>query len=315
MSSRAPAVAGVDIGGTNVVTAAVSDKNKVVDRAKVATPAEGPEATLDAVAASVRGLDTDVAAVGIGIPGPISDGVVYHPPNLIGWTEPVDVADGLRQRLGLPVIVDNDVTVAVAGEWQAGAAKGSSFVLGVWLGTGVGGGLVLDGRPYRGAHGAAGEFGHTMVLKGGALCGCGRRGCIEAYAGRASMERIVSTAVEAGEQTALLEIAEKRGKERLTSGVWAKALKDNDALATRILDEAVEAVGIGIGSSVNLLDLDTVVIGGGLAEKLGDDVVKQIRDVAEEVALAGAGVRRYALAKLGDDAGIMGAAALARSLL
>lgn len=311
----ASAVVGVDVGGTNVMTAAFDEDHRIGGRRKIATPRDGPEAALAAVVAVIESLQVEVAAVGIGIPGPVSKGVVYSPPNMIGWTEPVDVVTQIQERLGVPVVVDNDVTVAVIGEWHAGAAAGASFVLGVWLGTGVGGGLVLDGRPYRGAVGAAGEFGHTMVRKGGAMCGCGRRGCVEAYAGRACMERMVATAVEAGERTALLEIAEKRGKTRLTSGVWAEALKSGDQVASRIIAEAVEAVGIGIGSAVNLLDLDTVVIGGGLAEKLGHDLVDRIRMAAEGQMLAAGGERRFALAELGDDAGVIGAGALARTLL
>jgi glucokinase len=308
-------VVGVDLGGTNIVAALVSDDLQVVRRAKIGTPSGGPQDVLDAVVAVVNDLGGDPAAVGVGIPGPVMDGVVRTAPNLVGWTEPVPAARLLGERLEVPVAVDNDATVGAVGEWVVGAGRGAAFLLGVWLGTGVGGGLVLDGRPYRGAWGGAGEFGHLTIHKGGALCGCGRRGCVEAYAGRASLERMVDVAVEAGERTALPEIMAERGKDRLTSGVWARALEASDPLAARLVAEAVEAVGIGVASAVNLLDLDTVVVGGGFAEKLGQPLVDRIADAARPYLLVGDVERRFTVAALGDDAGVIGAAALARELV
>jgi glucokinase len=215
----------------------------------------------------------------------------------------------------MPVEVGNDANVGALGEWVAGAGRGSRFMLGVWMGTGVGGGLVLDGRPYTGAFGGAGEFGHMIVHQGGAQCGCGRRGCIEAYAGRASMERFVETAIAGGRDSEIYEIRDDKGKDRLTSAVWAKALDEDDDLATELVDEAIEAVGIGVGSVMNLLDLDRVVIGGGLAEKLGQDLADDIAAAAEPWVLVPRDDRTFVVAELGDDPGVIGAAALGRAAM
>ena len=308
-------VAGVDLGGTNITVAAVDERGDVVDRAKKKTPREGPDAVIAAIAKTISKLDVEPAAVGVGAPGPVSDGVVMSAPNLEGWRGPVALADELGAATGLPVVVDNDATVGALGEWTAGAGRGARNLLGVWLGTGVGGGLVLDGRPYRGAFGGAGEFGHLIVHRGGAICGCGRRGCVEAYAGRAALEGAAVTAVEAGRPTALVEIQERLGKRRMTSAVWATALDEGDPLATRLFGDAIDALGCGIAGAINLLDLDTVVIGGGLAEKLGAGFVEQIADATRPRVLTPDKERRFLVAELGDDAGAIGAAVFAGQLL
>ena len=304
-------VAGVDVGGTNIRVALIDDQYKVVDDEEVDTPTKGPEAVVDAIADLVSSFD-DVTAVGVGAPGPVNAGVVQTAPNLGGWSEPVPLAELLAASVDLPVTVGNDANVGAVGEWVAGAARGARFVLGVWAGTGVGGGLVLDGRPSEGAFGGAGEFGHMIVRADGALCGCGRRGCVEAYAGRANMEREAAVAAENGQKTKLFSIMEDKGKDRLTSSVWSKALKKDDELATRLIDEAVEALGIGVGSVVNLLDLDCVVVGGGLAEKLGQEFVDRIAEAAAPWTMVTDVPRRFVLAELGDDSGVVGAAELAR---
>ncbi|HEX6255313.1 MAG TPA: ROK family protein [Euzebyales bacterium] len=306
-------VAGIDVGGTNIEVALVDDDHSVVDRAKGRTPTDGHDAVVERVAELVGKLDDRPSAVGVGIPGPVNDGVVTRPPNLRNWPDEVSFGTLLRDELGMPVEVGNDANVGALGEWVAGAGRGSRFMLGVWMGTGIGGGLILDGRPYTGAFGGAGEFGHMIVHRGGAQCGCGRRGCIEAYAGRASMERFVEMAVAAGRGTELYEIRDDKGKERLTSAVWAKALDEGDDLTTELIDEAIEAVAIGIGSVVNLLDLDRVVIGGGLAEKLGQDLADDIARAAQPWTLVPRDDRRYVVAELGDDPGVIGAAALGRA--
>lgn len=312
MSADSPVV-GVDLGGTKILAAVVDAGSAVVDSHKQPTPPDGPDAVVDAIAAGVAALGVTPAAVGVGAPGPVSGGVVQTAPNLPGWTSPVDLAGALRQALGVPVVVDNDVTAGTVGEWAAGAGRGARCLLGVFLGTGVGGGLVLDGRPYGGAYGGAGEFGHVIVRPDGAVCGCGRRGCIEAYAGRASMERAVDLEVAAGTATVLLDIARSRGKDRITSSVWRRALEAGDAVTTRLVDEAVAAVGLGVASAVNLLDLDRVVVGGGLAEQLGQDLADRVWAAALPHVLVPDAPRSVVVAELADLAGVVGAAFLARS--
>lgn len=307
-------VAGVDIGGTNIAVALVDENGAVVERGRRKTPRKGPERVVRAIAELLGGLDGRVTAVGVGSPGLVRDGVVMFAPNLEGWSQPVPLEEMVGEAVGVPVVVDNDANVGALGEWAGGAGRGARHLLGVWLGTGVGGGLVLDGKPYRGAFGGAGELGHMIVQRGGALCGCGRRGCVEAYAGRAALEAAAAASLEAGRPTALADIQERRGKKRMTAAVWAEALAEGDALASRLLGDAVEALGCGIASAINLLDLDTVVIGGGLADKLGQTLVDQVEAATSPRVLL-PGDRRFALAELGDDAGVIGAAALARDLL
>jgi glucokinase len=307
-------VIGVDLGGTNVAVGLVDEAHRVLARAKRKTPRGGPDAAVDAIAEAVGDLGADPLPVGVGAPGPVRDGVVLSAPNLDGWTEPVPLAARLAERLGSPrVVVANDANVGVVGEWVAGAGRDASNLLGVWMGTGVGGGLVLDGRPFDGSFGGAGELGHVVVRPFGALCGCGRRGCLEAYAGRAALEAAARTRAAAGEQTALLAIMEEKGKTRMTSSVWAKALERDDAVATGLFDEAVAALGLALGSALNLLDLDTVVVGGGVTEKLGQPLVDRIAEAVRPVLLVPDSPRRFLVAELGDDAGIVGAAHLART--
>ncbi len=314
MTKQTTRVVGVDVGGTNIEVGLVGDDHEVHSRAKGATPTGGPDAVMDAIAELVGSLDGDPIAAGVGVPGVVHEGEVLTVPNLANWTERVDIGTVLRDRLGIPVALGNDANVGLLGEWLDGAAKGARDVLGVWMGTGIGGGLILDGRPFLGTRGAAGEIGHVIVRAGGALCTCGRRGCAEAYAGRRSMAGVVSAMVEAGRPTSLYDIQRDEGKTRLTSRVWARALEEGDALAGELFELAVETIGIGIGSAVNLLDLELVVIGGGLAEKLGQDLADRIGEAARIRMLQPAPGLRFVTAALGDDSGLVGAAALGRAL-
>ncbi|KAJ1684540.1 hypothetical protein LUZ63_020295 [Rhynchospora breviuscula] len=315
MSASVP-VAGVDVGGTNIEVGLVGDDHEVLDRAKAPTPTDGPEAVLDTIASLVGDLDEEPLAVGVGIPGVVHDGAVLTVPNLEGWGDSFDLVGALGERLGgVPLALGNDANVGLLGEWVAGAAAGGRNVLGLWLGTGVGGGLILDGRPYTGSRGAAGEIGHVVVLEGGALCSCGRRGCVEAYAGRRMMASAAAAMHDAGRDTELFAIADDEGKPRPTSGVWARALDEGDALATELVDSAVDRIGVAVGSAVNLLDLDTVVVGGGLAEKLGQDLADRVAEAAGPWMLRPSPDLRFVVSELADDAGVVGAASLGRATL
>jgi glucokinase len=229
-------------------------------------------------AAEAAGLATSsLERVGVGSPGAIDQaaGTVAQARNLPDWEGTFPLADALAASVGAPVAVENDVQVAVVGEFELGAGRPYSSLLGVWWGTGVGGGLILDGKPWVG-RGAAGEIGHVVVKIGGAHCPCGRRGCLEAYAGRGAMEARARHLVERGRKTTLFEIMEKHGRTRLTSGVWARALDHGDELAVALIDRAIRALGAGVASAVNLLDVEAVVIGGGLGTRLGEPYVERI---------------------------------------
>jgi len=308
-------VVGVDVGGTNIEVGLVDAQHRVQARAKGATPVDGPEAVLTAIGELVAALGAEPLSVGVGIPGVVHDGQVLTVPNLSGWHDPFDLVGELTGRLGLPVTLGNDADVGLLGEWLAGSAVGARDVLGLWMGTGVGGSLILDGRPYHGVRGAAGEIGHVVVQAGGALCTCGRRGCAEAYAGRRSMQGVASAMVEAGWQTSLFEIQEQEHKPKLTSSVWARALEAGDELAGKLFDTAVESLGVAVGSAVNLLDLDTVIVGGGLAEKLGQPLADRIAGAAAPWMLQPSPDLQFTVSALGDDAGVVGAAVLSRAAL
>ena len=203
--------------------------------------------------------------VGVGWPGPANEatGRVSRAVHVRGIEEAIRFTDALAEALGVPAYVGNDVQVATNAEFALGAAKQYSSVLGVFWGTGVGGGIVLDGKPWIG-RGSAAEVGHVVVREDGRRCPCGRRGCMEAYAGRAAMEARARREKDHGKHTVLFEIMEERGRDRLTSGVWERALQKGDPLATRLMDRAVRALGTGMASAVNVLDVEAVVIGGGL---------------------------------------------------
>jgi len=308
-------VAGVDVGGTSVKTGIVGEGHKVVSRTKQPTPQEGPEALIAAIRGQIAALDERPSAVGVGIPGAVSGNRILHVPNLPGWPGQGDFGEELSKELGVPVALGNDVSCGLLGEWLAGAARGADNVLGVWWGTGVGGALVIDGRPFAGSRGAAGEIGHVLVRPGGALCGCGRRGCVEAYAGRRMMTRTARDMQASGRETALFEIQDAEDKDRPTSKVWEKALEAGDAIAAGIFREGIEAVGTGIGSVLNVLDLERVVIGGGFGQRMGKNLARQVAEVAVPRIMAPNPALRFVAAKLGDDAGIIGAGALARALV
>ncbi len=308
-------VAGVDVGGTNIEVGLVGEDHHVLERAKGGTPREGPQAVLDTIVDLVRSLGTEPAAVGVGIPGVVHAGEILTVPNLPNWDGPIDLGAALEKGLGVPVAFGNDANVGLLGEWLAGAATGSRAALGLWMGTGIGGALILDGRPFDGARGAAGEIGHVVVRAGGALCSCGRRGCVEAYAGRRSMERAVSTMVAAGRRTALYDIRDEEAKKGLTSKVWARALAEHDPLACELFTTAIETIGVGVGSAINVLDVERVVVGGGLAEKLGQDLADRVAAAAQPWMLTPHPDLSFVAAALGDDSGVVGAASLGRALL
>jgi glucokinase len=252
-----------------------------------------------------------LAGVGVGSPGAVDadSGVVAEARNLPGWDEPFPMAAALGELLDCPVRLGNDVQVAVDGEFALGAGRGSGSLLGVWWGTGVGGGIILDGKPWVG-RGAAGEIGHIVVKQGGARCPCGRLGCMEAYAGRAAMEAKARKLVEKGEPTKLFEIMEKRGRTRLQSGIWYRALKQEDPMAVKLIDRAIAALGAGVASVVNVLDVETVVIGGGLGTRLGEPYVRRIDEAMQPHLFVRERPPKVLPAALGDLGGAIGATLL-----
>jgi glucokinase len=264
-------------------------------------------------AAEDAGVDIGaLSGVGVGSPGSVDDrkGTVSGANNLSEWTGSFHLRKALEKELETPVSLGNDVDLATDAEFEIGAARKFDSLLGVFWGTGVGGGLILGGEPWSGRH-SAGEIGHMVVRINGALCGCGRRGCMEAYAGRGSMEARARRRVEAGDKTVLFEIMEERKRDRLSSGIWERALLRDDQLAIELLEEAVDALGAGVASAVNLLDPEAVVIGGGLGIRLGEPWVKKIRKAMLPHLFVDDDFLPVLLAELGDLGGAHGGALLA----
>jgi glucokinase len=313
---------GIDLGGTKIQAVVVDDDGAVLGQSRHDTPLEGGPKRIAAElvtalreAAAEADVETnELEAVGVGSPGKVDDaaGTVTGARNLNGWEGSFDLRGVLVEALGVPIVaLGNDVDAGTLAEYELGAGRPYRDMLGVFWGTGVGGGIVLDGEMWRG-RGAAGEIGHVVVKQNGALCGCGRRGCMEAYAGRGQMEVRARAEVDDGAKTVLFDLMRERGRTRLTSGIWRRALRQQDELATDIVDRAIAALGAGVGSAVNLLDIEAVIIGGGLGDKLGEPYVQRIRDAMlphlfrdeEPPAVLGA--------TLGDLGGATGAALLAR---
>jgi glucokinase len=307
---------GVDLGGTKVL-AAVVDDGELISSAKVPTPASGgASAVVGAIERAVgQAVDEagggEVVGVGLGAPGVVDpdSGTVVAAPNLTGFDRPVPLAALLADALGQErVVVDNDVNAAAVGEHRLGAGRGVDDLLVVFVGTGVGGGMVLGGRLRRGPGGLAGEIGHMVVAeRDGRRCSCGHPGHVEAYAGRGAMEAEARRCHEGGERSLLVEAAS--GK-RIKSGAWRDALEAGDAVATRLVDDAVVALGAGLASVVHAVDLELVVVGGGLADKLGATFVGRVEQAVRSRLLVPTSPLRVVPAALGDASGVLGAALL-----
>ncbi len=309
--------AGVDLGGTKIQTVIVDNEGTVLGQCRLPTPQDrGPTGVLDAIVQSVRGAlgdagaaESDLLGIGVGAPGQIDHdaGTVSHAGNLPDWLGTIAVAGPLRETLGVPIELANDVQVGVMAESRLGAGRPYSSMLGIFCGTGVGGGIVIHDELWLG-RGAAGEVGHMVVEPDGAPCPCGRTGCLEAYAGRAAMEIEARRRISKGKHSDLIKIMEKKGRTRMSSGVWAKALEKDDHLAVHLVDRAIWALGLAAASAVNLLDVEAVVIGGGLGTRLGAPFADRIREEMLPHLILPERAPQVLSAALGDLGGAMGAA-------
>jgi glucokinase len=310
---------GIDLGGTKIQAAVIGDGGSVVSDARRPTPTEGgPEDVaaqmVEAMREAAEGAKLDsgsLGGIGVGSPGDVDEksGTVSGARNLPGWEGSFPLADKLSEALGSQVRVGNDVQVAVNAEKKLGAGRPYSSFIGVFWGTGVGGGVILDGREWLG-RGAAGEIGHMVIKEGGARCTCGRRGCLEAYAGRGAMEIEARREHDKGTKTDLFKIMKKKEHVRLTSGIWERAIDDGDKLAEKLIDRAVKALAAGIASAVNLLDVEAVIIGGGLGVRFGEPYVQKIEKRMIKHLFVDDNPPAMHVAALGDFGGAIGASLL-----
>jgi glucokinase len=312
-----PSYGGIDLGGTKIQAAIVDGEHSPLGQARRPTPTTGgPQDVAREMAQALREAAQDAKVdvseldgIGVGSPGTVEGGTVTSARNLPGWEGSYPLAQELQKQLGPRVALGNDVQVATAAEFHLGAGEPFHSLLGVFWGTGVGGGVILHGQAWRG-RGGAGEIGHMVVEVDGARCTCGRRGCMEAYAGRAAMEGHVRKLVEKGEKTDLFKLAERHDRERLTSGIWARALEKGDDLAEKMIDRAVRALGAGVASAVNLLDVEAVILGGGLGVRFGQPLAERIAQAMKPHLFADSRPPRVLVASLGDLGGAIGASLL-----
>ncbi len=318
-SSKAEHVIGVDFGGTKILSGVFDKDLKCLARAKVSTKAErGVAPVVARIGRSIREAideaDLDikqVRAVGIGAPGAVDteNGKVIFAPNL-RWTD-VPLKKELEKELGIPVFLENDCNVCTLGVYETELKAKPRNMLGIFIGTGIGGGLIIDGQLFHGFNRTAGEIGHMVLEINGPKCGCGNRGCLEALASRTAIFRKIQGAVKEGQKTILTDMLGADLKD-LRSGDLRKAIRKGDKFVERVIEEAAEYTGIAVGNLINIFNPDVVVLGGGVIDALEGEMMAIIMETAKDYAMNGTfkGIEIVA-SKAGDDAGILGGAVLA----
>ena len=307
---------GVDVGGTNVKVALVDKSGSIVYSDTVPTRAEmGYEYTISNIIKAIRDLMKEsktskdmIEGIGFGFPGQIDcdNGIVRLAPNIPGWVN-IPIADIVSKEFGIPVKVDNDVRCAALAELNYGAGKGAKNMICITVGTGIGSGLILNGKLVRGASNAAGELGHIKLqMENGPICGCGDTGCLEAFASGPAIVALAEEYIKGGKSTKYRELANPE----ITPYIVAEAAKQGDVVAKRIFEIVGRYIGIGLASVVNLLNPEKVVIGGGVADA-GDLLFEPIKENLKKRAMhiQGSAVE-VVHAELGNTAGVIGASLL-----
>ena len=309
---------GIDVGGTNVKIALVDDKGSILYSNSVPTRAEmGYEYTVNNIKQAIRDLMsetkvTNIEGIGFDFPGQIDykNGIVRLAPNIPGWVN-IPIAKIIEDEFKIPTRIDNDVHCAALGELNFGAGKGCENFICMTVGTGIGSGIVINGKLVRGASNAAGELGHIKLqMHEGPLCGCGDHGCLEAFASGPSIVAMAEEYILGGKSTKFRELAS--GGE-ITPFIVAEAAKQGDPVARRIFVRIGEYIGFGLSSVVNLLNPEKIIIGGGVADA-GDILLDPIKETIKKRAMVVAGSAvEIVPAKLGNTAGVIGASLLIES--
>ena len=310
---------GFDLGGTKMIASLLDENFAILSRVKKRTePQEGNGAVLKRIAAAIEEViltsgvpRSGIRGIGLAAPGILDReaGIVISTPNL-GF-ENIPLQSYIEEETGIPVCLDNDVNAGTFGEFIKGAGRGFRNLMGIFLGTGIGGGLIINGQMYRGANGNAGEVGHMILQTDGPLCGCGQQGCLESLASRLSLAKDAVSLAASGKAPVLLSLA-GTDISGYKSGVFAKALRKRDPVTKDLIKRGALYLGIGLANCVNLLNPEAIILGGGLVEKLGEPFIKQTVKSLRAHSLPGLieDVRVMA-AELGDDAALVGSAALA----
>jgi glucokinase len=306
---------GVDLGGTNIKLGLVSKAGKIIEKTSVITEAEkGPEKVVKNISKGIDFLiskaNVKIKGIGIGFPGVVSTkkGMVENPPNLPGWKK-VFLGKIIQKKFRLPTYVENDANAAAIGEMIFGAGKNYDSFIMITLGTGVGGGIVLNKKIYRGQFGAAGEIGHISIDFEGRKCNCGSYGCIEAYAGNNYLKEIVNNDLKDHPESKLWQLVNDN-TENITPMLIQKAAEMNDHYAKSVVKDLGVHLGVAFASMSNILDVSTFIIGGGVAG-FGKPLFDSIKETMTERVLSSSRKRIKVIpAKLKNEAGIKGASAL-----
>ena len=311
---------GIDVGGTNVKIALVNDEGKILYSNSVPTRAEmGYEYTVNNIKQAIYDLlketklePKDIQGIGFGFPGQVDyrAGIVRNAPNIPGWVE-IPIAKIFEDEFHIPTRVDNDVRCAALGELNYGAGKGCENLICITVGTGIGSGLVVNGKLVRGASNAAGEIGHIKLqMNGGPICGCGDTGCLEAFASGPAIVALAEDYIKGGKSTKYRELANGAP---ITPYIVCEAAKAGDPVAQRIFTIIGEYIGIGMASVVNLLNPEKIIIGGGVADA-GEYLLNPLSETLKKRAMKIAGETvKIVHAELGNTAGVIGASLLIES--
>jgi glucokinase len=320
-NSKAEYFVGVDLGGTKILSGVFKNSLECIGTAKASTKAQrGVEAVIERIARCVQDAVDEadlslkqVAGVGIGAPGAVdfAEGRVIFAPNMEGWKD-VPLKKDLEKLLGVPVFVENDCNISALGVHVAELKAKPKHLIGIFIGTGLGGGLIINGELFGGFNHTAGEIGHMVLDVNGPKCGCGNKGCFEALASRTAIFQQIKAGIKDGQKTILTEMLGDDLSD-LRSGDLRKAIRRGDKFVDKVVETAAEYTGIGVANLVNLFSPEVVVLGGGVIEALADEMMGVIVETAQDYAMPGTmkGVEIIA-SKLGDNAGITGAAVLAR---
>ena len=319
-SEKKEYLVGVDLGGTKILAGVFKSQMECLGRSKMSTkPQRGPKAVIERMAHCIQDAIDEcdlnpkqIRGVGVGAPGAVDTaaGRVIFAPNL-NW-ENVALKKELENHLGLPVFIENDCNICTLGIYESELKTPPRSMVGIFLGTGIGGGLILNGKLHSGFNLTAGEVGHMVLEVSGPKCGCGNRGCFEALASRGAIFRRIQTAVKDGQKTVLTDMLGQDLKD-MRSGDLRKAIRQGDKFVERVIEEAAEYTGIAVANLINILNPELVVLGGGIIEALQDEMMAIIVETAMDYAFPGTTKGLEIIAsKLGDDAGIVGGAVLAR---
>jgi glucokinase len=310
---------GVDLGGTKILAGVFDSGFNCLARMKLSTkPERGFDGVIERVARCVRDAVDEcdlslkqIRALGVGAPGAVdaAEGKVIFAPNL-DWKD-VPLKKALEAQLDIPVFVENDCKLHTVGVYEAELKAKPRHLIGIFLGTGIGAGLIINGKLYTGFNNCAGEIGHMVIDIDGPECGCGNHGCFEALASRRAIFRTIQTAVKKGQDTVLTEMLGKDLSD-LRSGDLRKAIRRGDKFVERVIEQAAEYTGIAVGNLINLFSPEVIVLGGGIIEQLEHEMLPIIEKTAKAHALPGTakGISIVAT-RLGDDAGITGGAVIA----